>query len=600
MSLFNFIKQQVSILDVIGEVVSLKPAGHYWKGSCIFHAEKDASFTVSPEKQIYYCFGCHASGDVISFIAKLEHLNQLEAAQLLIERYQLSVPAELTKQIHSSTTEEKDAKDRYFQTCKAFSAWAHKQLFSNQYAVDYLVQRSVSLETIKSFQIGYFPGGQHNIKKLLKDLQGEGFLLRDLHDAGVLADGKGMPYSPFEERIIFPIKDMQARHCGFGGRVFRTGDDRAKYYNSKEADGFEKGKILFGFDMAKKAIQTEESVFLVEGYVDCIMMVQYGFINTIATLGTACTIDHLKQLSRHAHTLYVLYDGDHAGQKAMLRLAELCWEVNLEMYIITLPIKHDPASFLIDGGDLLGYKASAVEIMHHFINSLGANFLAKPLAQKMSSAEKIVGTIAKIKNSFKQDVLLHHAAAVMQMPFDSFKTLLNTTMRKQAQKIQFETPVEVGHVVTEPQESTEPDNQLLEEKIFSGILGGIAAGKLLHVPGDVRPYFSSRMQSLLMLVEQWHSHHDGSSSVSELLDSFEAFHKEWVVRVAMQHNTQTCHQLFDRLLDRFCKVHWQRIVKDIKQQLVKAKLENDTQTMNDVLERFSHLKQGMMQRGLVR
>jgi DNA primase catalytic core len=600
MSLFNFIKQQVPILDVISESVNLKPAGNYWKGSCIFHAEKDASFTVSPEKQIYYCFGCHASGDVISFIAKLEHLNQLEAAQLLVDRFQLTVPTEFTKQMHSSTAEEKDAKDRYFQTCKAFSAWAHKQLFSHQFAVDYLLQRSITLETIKAFEVGYFPGGQHMVARLQKDLQAEGFLLKDLYEAGVFSEGKGAPYSPFEERIVFPIKDTQGRHCGFGGRVFRTGDDRAKYYNSKEADGFEKGKILFGFTAAKKAIQAEESVFLVEGYVDCIMMAQYGFTNVVATLGTACTLDHLKQLSRHAHTLYVLYDGDQAGQKAMLRLAELCWEVNLEMYVITLPAKHDPASFLIDGGDLLAYKNNATEIMHHFISSLGGHFLTKPLAQKMTSAEKIVATIAKINNSFKQDVLLHHAASVMQMPFDSLKTLLGTISRKQSQKIQFENKDLVVPVAAEPAESEEPDNQLLEEKIFSGILGGIAAGKLLHVPNDVRPYFSSRMQSLLQLVEQWHSHHDGSSSVSELLASFEAIHKDWVVRVAMQHNTQTCLELFDRLLDRFCKVHWQRIVKDIKQQLVKAKQENDTQTMNDVLERFSHLKQGMMQRGLVR
>jgi DNA primase len=330
------------------------------------------------------------------------------------------------------------------------------------------------------------------------------------------------------------------------------------------------------------------------------MMVQYGFKNTVATLGTACSVEHLKQLARYAHTLYVLYDGDLAGQKAMLRLAELCWEVNLEMYVITLPAKHDPASFLVDGGDLASYKNAAVEIMHHFISSFGANFLSKPLAQKMLSAEKIVATIAKINNQFKQDVLLHHAASVMQMPFDSLKSLLATVARKQGQKIQPEKNIDQAPAIVESSETSDSENLLLEEKIFSGILGGVAAGKLLSVPDDIRPYFSAQVQGLLAFVEQWHSSCEGVGLVKDLLDAVDASNKAWVLRVAMQHNTETCYQCYDRLLDRFCKVHWQKIVKDIKQQLVKAKQENDTQTMNDVLERFSHLKQGMMQRGLVR
>lgn len=597
MSLFNYVKQQLSILDVIGEHVQLKPAGHYWKGSCIFHAETDASFTVSPEKQIFYCFGCHASGDVISFIAKLEHMNQMEATHLLVDRYGLTVPAELSNQIHIPSSAEKDAKERYYKTCAAFAQWAHKQLFSHQFAVDYLQNRTITLATIKQFSVGYFPGGQHQIARMQKDLQNEGFLLQDLIAAGIIGEGKGVMYSPFEERILFPIKDAQGKNCGFGGRVFRAGDDRPKYYNSKEADGFEKGKLLFGFDLAKKAIQDAQSVFLVEGYTDCIIMVQHGFTNTVATLGTACTVDHLKQISRHAHTLHVLYDGDQAGQKAMLRLAELCWEVNLEVYIIQLPQKHDPASFLADNGDLNAFKDRSIDIISYFINSLGDQFLQKPLSQKMLAAEKIMTVIAKVQNKFKQDILLHHAAAVMQMPFESLKNLLISSQKK----LRPGQPVATNAPIALPIESVaenHDDENFLEEKIFSGILGGIAVGKVLSVPNDVLPYLSPRMQALLRAVAQWHSHSPESSSVSALLDSIEVIHKDWVTRVAMQHNTQTCFKLFDRLLDRFCKNNWQKIVKDIKQQLLLAKQENDTQKMNDVLERFSQLKQSMMQRGL--
>src|SRR5205085_2740721 len=141
----------------------------------------------------------------------------------------------------------------------------------------------------------------------------------DLVDCHILAQNKNLYYSPFEERILFPIKGPMGRVCGFGGRVYKKHDTRPKYYNTKESDFFIKGSLLFGFDEAKKAIQAAQSVFMVEGYTDCLAMVQHGFTNTVATLGTACTQNHLKLLSRHADLLYVLYDADAAGTQAILR-----------------------------------------------------------------------------------------------------------------------------------------------------------------------------------------------------------------------------------------------------------------------------------------
>ena len=599
MSLFAVIKQQLPIVDVVGEHVPLKPAGAYWKGSCIFHAEKDASFTVSVEKQIFYCFGCHASGDVISFIAKLENLTQREAAQLLIERYHLNIPAELLQASHLPSSQEKDARDRYFFVCKAFATWMHAQLLKNTAAKSYMLDRSINQNTINLFHIGYFPGGTISMSKLIKEMQDEGILLKDLIETGIITEGRNGLYSGFEERIVFPIKDAQGRHCGFGGRVFKQGDDRAKYYNSKEADGFEKGKILFGLDAAKKRIQEENAVFLVEGYIDCVMMVQHGFANTVATLGTACTHDHLKQLARHAQTLYVLYDGDNAGQKATLRLAELCWEVNLDVKVVALSAKHDPASFLVGGGNMAEQISKATDIMEHFVAVLGKDFATKPLAQKMATAEKVATAISNLGNPFKQDLLLHHAAAVMNVPYEALKRLLKQQLWNKKSNLHIENKLPVAALPETELLPAQDESSILEEKIFSGILGGIAAGKIISVHDDIMPYASPVLQRIHAQALTWAQDHAGKPITSDFFDTLDPHDKTWAMRAAMAHSDQTCFQLFDRLLDRLCKIHWQRIVTDIKDEIVKAKQENNSEKVNAILQRFAHLKQGMIHRGPV-
>lgn len=605
MSLFVYVKDHLPILDVISEFVQLKPAGHYWKGPCPFHAEKDASFTVSPDKQIFYCFGCHASGDVIGFMSKVENMTQMEAAQHLVDRYSINVPEKLLQGAQAST-QSKDEKERYFRTCKAISEWAARYLASQKAASTYLAERNINSQSIKNFIMGYFPSGVAAINGFLKDMNQAGILLKDLLEYGFLGEGRATLFSPFEERIIFPIKDSMGRFCGFGGRIFQPGDQRPKYYNSKESDGFDKGKLLFGFDLAKKAMQDQGVGFLVEGYMDCIMMVQYGYHNTVATLGTACTLEHLKILSRQIHTLFVLYDGDLAGQKAMLRLTELCWEVNLDLKVIVLPPGHDPASFLTHVGPLDQLISQACDIITFFINSTGANFAQKPLAHKLAVAEKIASVIAKLSNQFKQDLLLHHAASIIQMPFSSLKELmLNTQARMPREKALPESiPAATENMETEDEAGTE-EIFLLEEKIFSVILNNLKTPMEMWIPEDVQPYFSTTGQYLLqklnLFIKNIKQEDEKNISINGFLELLDEKHKQWAMRISMQHGSQSCQLTMDHLLVRFYKFHWQKIVKDTREQVVQAKQEHNTQKVQDVLERFAQLKLGILQnRGLIR
>jgi DNA primase len=603
MSLFAYLKQQLPIIDVISSYVPIKPAGHYWKGSCPFHTEKDASFTVSPDKQIFYCFGCHASGDVISFIAKLENMTQFEAAHHLIEKHGLSIPEHLLHQAKSpQTQEEKDHKERYYKAHKFMAEWCHRQLALDKAASFYASDRHLSQSTLELFKVGYFPSGTASINQMLKEAQREGLMAQDFLDSGIVMEGRAMLYSPFEERIVFPIRDSFGKYCGFGGRIFRPGDERPKYYNSKEADQFEKGRLLFGFDTAKKALHDAGHGFLVEGYMDCVMMVQYGYTNTVATLGTACTVEHLKQLSRLIHTLYILYDGDQAGQKAMLRVTELCWEVNLEVKVIQFPDKHDPASFLTEGNQLSTLIEQAQDIVSFFISSLGSHFTSKPLVQKMGTAEKIADVIVKISSQFKRDLLIHHAASVMQIPFVTFKQLVYDRARQlKIKHVAQQSGEKPAAAIEEVELAPQDEVLLLEEKIFSAILFASTTGAPVELSADIRPYFSEHFTPLLTRLEQFvHQASTDSRSVNLFLDTLSADDKDWVIRVSMQHDGQAALESLDHFLHRFSKHHWQRIVKDIKDELVKAKQEQNNQKVHDVLVRFAHLKQGMLQRGLVR
>jgi DNA primase len=597
MSLFAYIKEHLSIVDVVAESVQLKPAGNYLKGPCPFHTEKDASFTVSPDKGIFYCFGCHVSGDVIGFVARKENLPQIEAAQLLIERYNLVVPANITH-THGGTltSQQRDERERYFALCKTVSEWMHATLHTDKSALAYLDNRSVNTATINLFGIGYFGSGIAVVNKFIKDMKNESFLIQDLLSYGILIEAHPGFFSPFEERIIFPIKNALSKHCGFGGRIFKPGDQRPKYYNSKESHGFEKGKLLFGLDLAKKALQERQHCFLVEGYMDCIAMAQHGYPNTIATLGTACTMEHLKMLSRLVHTIYVLYDGDAAGQKAVVRLSELCWQVNVELKVITLPAAHDPASLLAIGESIEPFIAQAQDIFAFFIASSGTGFTQKPLALKLAAAEKIAHMLAKVEDPFKQGILIQQAAQVTMLPMDSLRDLIERTRHTESVGNTFQAET-MPPRATKTQLDNNPlpqhsEHNVLEEKIFAAIMNSLKTRALIHIPSDLYPYFSASARAIYDRALQ---SDDQINDIALFLEKLEQPLRQWAVQALMHHDGQQCQDAINHIIARLYKLHWQRIVKVSKEEILRAQRTGDQQKVQELLTHFGQLKREILQ-----
>lgn len=586
--LFDFVKNHLPIEDVIQEYVSIKRAGNYWKAPCPFHNETAASFTVSPDKGIFYCFGCQATGDVVSFVAKMENMNQLEALSFIADKRGLSIPDELRETIGSSK-QDLEIKERYFLLCKKVALWLHGKFLKSADALAYVKKRALTDDTIRLFGIGFFPGGLAEVSGFIKAMQAQGIMLSDLLDAGIVIQSRGIAHSPFEERIIFPIKDQMGRFCGFGGRIFKEGDTRAKYYNSKESEWFNKRALLFGLDMAKKKIQTTEQVFLVEGYFDAVGMAQAGYTNTVATLGTACTSDHLKIIGRFAKHLYVLYDGDAAGQKAMLRLAEMGWEYNMELRSIRLPAAEDPASFLFKGNSLEPLIEGALDIFAFYVATKSSGFMHKPLADKMHLAREIIDTIARIKDPLKRDILFAQAARELEIPFETLKAHAPRFDEGEGEAA----PTSGGEV------PGVEDSLIgrLEEKLLCAILTKLAAGEAVELPhAALVACLSEKVQAALEVVKK---HVPTGEALFEVLaNEINETDYLWLASLAMR-SEQLPDDEYRALIAKLEKEHWKKIVYNLKDQIDQAKKHGDEQAVQELLGTFLRLKREMHARGLV-
>jgi DNA primase len=301
---------RVDIVEVIERRVPLKKAGREYQARCPFHDEKTPSFTVSPQKQFYHCFGCGAHGSAIGFMMNYEGLEFVDAVEELARMAGLQVPRE------AAAATARPSAGLYDLLAEA-ADWYQAQLKQTPQAIDYLKQRGLSGEVAARFGVGYAPAGWDGLIRQLGTDEGR---LKLLQKAGMLSQGKGGSYDKFRDRIMFPIHDRRGRVIAFGGRAL--GEDGPKYLNSPETELFHKGRELYGLYLARKSQAKLEQILVVEGYMDVVALAQFGIGNCVATLGTATTGDHAELLFRAADEVVFCFDGDRAGRQAAWRALE--------------------------------------------------------------------------------------------------------------------------------------------------------------------------------------------------------------------------------------------------------------------------------------
>jgi len=325
------LKTQLDIVDVVGNYIELKKAGVNFKAPCPFHDEKSPSFVVSPQKQIYHCFGCGAGGDAIKFVMDYEHLSYPEAIEKLASTYGFTLNYTTTQKTHNTDILQKI--NEYYQSL----------LPHHQTAMEYLHNRGVFENSIEKFGIGYAPSSSQTLQWIKSNF----FSMQDALKVGIIGSDGQKSYARFIERITFPIHSNNGMVVGFGGRTISG--HQAKYINSPETPFFNKSRLLYAYHLARNSIYKKKEIIITEGYLDVVMLHQAGFENAVATLGTALTKDHLPLLRKGSPRIIMAYDGDNAGINAAFKAAHLLSVSGFDGGVVIFAGGMDPADMVKNG-----------------------------------------------------------------------------------------------------------------------------------------------------------------------------------------------------------------------------------------------------------
>ncbi|MEW6077081.1 MAG: DNA primase [Thermodesulfobacteriota bacterium] len=361
------IRNTADIVDVVSEAVILKKAGKNYLGLCPFHQEKTPSFTVSPDKQMFHCFGCHEGGNVFTFLMKHQGVSFPEAVRMLARRYGIALPREEM----SPQQERADSERQRMLSVNALAAEFFQACLAGEEkgksARAYLAKRGLTREAVEMFRLGYAPAGWDN---LMNHLERKHISPRVAEQAGlVVKKQSGGYYDRFRDRIMFPITDVAGRIIAFGGRVMD--DSLPKYLNSPETALYNKRRVLYGLESARRKCRETGVVYITEGYMDFLAVYRHGIENVVATLGTAMTVEHVRLLKGYVTKAVMVFDSDEAGIKAARRGIDLFTEEkSIKPFILSLPEGHDPDSYLMKHGadSFLRLAADAQEAMLYVIN----------------------------------------------------------------------------------------------------------------------------------------------------------------------------------------------------------------------------------------
>jgi len=394
---------RTDIVELIDSRVQLKKAGKNYQACCPFHNEKSPSFSVSPEKQFYHCFGCGAHGNAISFMMEYDGLGFRDAIEELADLHGLKIPEESQDR---SGPDPQVARDHY-QLLEQACQFYQSQLRQAPAAIDYLKGRGLSGQVVKQFAIGYAPAGWDGLRQLLvRNRQSE----EQLETLGMLIKKEqGRSYDRFRDRIMFPIRDRRGRIIGFGGRVL--GDGTPKYLNSPETPIFHKGKELYGLYEVRQAHKEPARILIVEGYMDVVALAQYGVDYAVASLGTSTTAEHMHLLFRTTAQVICCYDGDNAGREAAWRALENalpCLQDGKELKFVFLPPEHDPDSFIRAEGKAAFEQAldQAQSFADFLFERLARDLALEGEAGKHELANKAIALIRRVPEGFTREGLI--------------------------------------------------------------------------------------------------------------------------------------------------------------------------------------------------
>ncbi|RFU65738.1 DNA primase [Peribacillus glennii] len=418
----NQIREAVDIVDLIGEYVQLKKQGRNYFGLCPFHGENSPSFSVSPDKQIFHCFGCGAGGNIFTFLMDIEGYSFVEAAGALAEK--ANIPLEINIQKGAPKSNIPEASRQMMEAHDLLKKFYHHLLVNTkegQEALEYLLGRGFTSETIEKFQIGYALDSWDFVYKFLTK---RGYTDDILEKAGLIIfrDRDEKYFDRFRNRVMFPIMDHQGNTIAFSGRAL--GDDEPKYLNSPETPIFNKSQVLYNFNNARPHIRKKEQVVLFEGFADCISAVRAGVENAVATMGTALTDLHLKLIKRNTDHVLICYDSDSAGLAAANRAANMLAEAGFQVKASVMPDGLDPDDYIKKYGeksfisDVIGSSLTYMAFKMQYLRK-GKNLNNE--GERIHYIEEVLSEISHLPNAVERDHYLRQLSSEFSLSLDALE-----------------------------------------------------------------------------------------------------------------------------------------------------------------------------------
>lgn len=416
--LINEVRDKSDIVDVVSEYVTLRQFGNNYKGLCPFHGEKTPSFTVSEEKQIFHCFGCGEGGDVFSFLMKHENIEFTEALKTLADK--TNVLLEQKK----PNTKQDELREILYKINREAGIYFYRNLFKDKKAFDYLIDRGIDSDTLKTFGVGY---AYDSWSGLLDYLKKKGYQEADIEKAGLITHHKksNRYYDKFRGRIIFPIINTRGNIIGFGARSTDE-KNQPKYLNSPETPVFSKGNNLYGLNIVKKHNKSDK-IILVEGYMDVLSLFKFGIVNSVASLGTALTQNQVKLLKRYSKEIFICYDSDVAGKKATDKAIEVMKTVDIYPKIVVLPENLDPDDFIKEFGvDKFKERLdNALTAMDFKIIQKKNQYDINKYEDKINFLKDVSVLLKEIKSPVEREVYIEKVSSDTNIPSQVIKAEIN-------------------------------------------------------------------------------------------------------------------------------------------------------------------------------
>ena len=514
--LLDEIKSKNDIIDIVSQYVVLKRSGRNYMGLCPFHKEKSPSFCVSPDKQIFHCFGCGVGGNVIHFIGKIENLNFIESLELLANRAGIELP----KSGNAEDDRISRLKSRVYELNKCAAEFYHQNLYkpTAKPAQEYVKKRRLDNRTLKAFKIGY--SGRFN--EVYTELHSKGFTEEEILASCLVnknQDGKFI--DRFRNRLMFPIFDARDRVIAFGGRVLD--DSKPKYINSPEDIVYSKGRHLFAYNLAKK--NNPKTIIIVEGYMDAVSLHQRGISNAVASLGTALTEAQGRLLRRSCEKVVIGYDADGAGQAATLRGLEILQNLGCDIRILQIEGAKDPDEFVVKYGPerFQKYVDSAISLVEFKVKMLKRQLNLENVNDKIKFLNEVANILSKIENNMEREVYIDKISLEYKVSKEAIYAEVNKKLYGNSQtEKKLERPVTTIREVKQDVAEKEVDEKTKKtESLIIYLLINYPDKSFVRLESIVKNNLIKMEKNKLIINKLYEEHRKGNINIENIIDLFE-------------------------------------------------------------------------------